>query len=617
MTTPLPRRPRLVGPDGVRFRDLNGNGRMDPYEDPRLDVEARVEDLLDRLSLEEKVGLMFHTVIEAGADGTVIESAGAISKSPTSVVVLAKHLNHFNVHALDDPRMAARWHNALQSVAEGAPHGIPVTISSDPRHAFIENAGVSFTAKAFSQWPEPLGLAALRDADAVREFADIARQEYVAVGIRAALHPTLDLATEPRWGRQAGTFGQDTALVTELGTAYLEGFQQKVLGPDSVACTSKHFPGGGPQQDGEDAHFPYGREQVYPGGRFAEHLAPFPAAIEAGTAAIMPYYGMPVGLEVDGEPIEQVGFAFNAQVVTGMLREQLGYEGVVLTDWELVNDNHVGDQVLPARAWGVEHLDPHERMERILAAGADQFGGEECVDVLLDLVAQGRVTESRVDASARRLLAVKFRLGLFDDPFVDEDAAARTVGREDFRAAGYDAQARSVTVLANDSEGAGPVLPLAGGLRIYAENVTREVVARHGIPVDRPEDADVALVRLMAPYEPRADLFLESWFHQGSLEFAPGLVVRMQRIAAHCPLVIDVVLDRPAVLTPLLPVAGAVVASYGTSDDALLEALTGAIPPRGRLPFDLPRSMDQVRAHGEDVPGYDDPLFPFGHGLSI
>ena len=606
-----------VTDDGVRYRDLNGNGEMDPYEDPRLDVEARVEDLLGRLTLEEKVGLMFHTVIEAGADGTLIESAGAISKSPTSVVVLDKHLTHFNVHVLEDARMAARWHNALQALAERAPHGIPVTISTDPRHAFIENAGVSFTAKAFSQWPEPLGLAALRDVDAVREFADIARQEYVAVGIRAALHPTLDLATEPRWARQAGTFGQDPALVTELGTAYLQGFQQKVLGPDSVACTSKHFPGGGPQKDGEDAHFPYGREQVYPGGRFAEHLAPFPAAIEAGTAAIMPYYGMPVGLEVDGEPIEQVGFGFNAQVVTGMLREQLGYDGVVLTDWELVNDNHVGDQVLPARAWGVEHLDPHERMERILAAGADQFGGEECVDVLLDLVAQGRVTESRVDASARRLLAVKFRLGLFDDPFVDEEAAARTVGREDFRAAGYDAQARSVTVLANDSADAGPVLPLAGGLRIYAENVTREVVARHGIPVDRPEDADVALVRLMAPYEPRADLFLESWFHQGSLEFAPGLVVRMQRIAAHCPLVIDVVLDRPAVLTPLLSVAGAVVASYGTSDDALLEALTGAIPPRGRLPFDLPRSMDQVRAHGEDVPGYDDPLFRFGHGLSI
>jgi len=617
MTTPLPRLPWLVGPDGVRFRDLNGNGEMDPYEDPRLDVDARVEDLLGRLSLEEKVGLMFHTVIEAGADGTVIETPGAISKSPTSVVVLDKHLTHFNVHALDDARMAARWHNALQAVAERAPHGIPVTISTDPRHAFIENAGVSFTAKAFSQWPEPLGLAALRDAGAVREFADIARQEYVAVGIRAALHPTLDLATEPRWGRQAGTFGQDPALVTEQGTAYLEGFQQKVLGPDSVACTATHFPGGGPQRDGEDAHFPYGREQVYPGGRFADHLAPFPAVIQAGTAAVMPYYGMPVGLVVDGVPIEEVGFGFNAQVVTGMLREQLGYDGVVLTDWELVNDNHVGDQVLPARAWGVEHLDPHERMERILLAGADQFGGEECVDVLLDLVEQGRVTESRIDASARRLLAVKFRLGLFDDPFVDEEAAARIVGREDFRAAGYEAQARSVTVLTNEATDAGPVLPLAGGLRIYAENVAPEVVARHGIPVDRPEDADVAVVRLMAPFEPRSDLFLESWFHAGSLDFPPGLVARMQRIAAQCRLVVDVVLDRPAVLTPLLPVAAAVVASYGTSDDALLEALTGRIPPRGRLPFDLPRSMDQVRAHGEDVPGYDDPLFAFGDGLTI
>ena len=603
--------------DGVRYRDLNGNGVMDPFEDPRLDVGARVDDLLGRLSLEEKVGLMFQTVIEAGADGTVVETAGAISKSPTSAVVLEKHLTHFNVHALDDPRMAARWHNALQALAERTPHGIPVTISTDPRHAFMENAGVSFTATSFSQWPEPLGLAALRDADAVREFADIARQEYVAVGIRAALHPTLDLATEPRWARQAGTFGQDPALVTELGTAYLEGFQQKVLGPDSVACTSKHFPGGGPQQDGEDAHFPYGREQVYPGGRFADHLAPFPAVIEAGTAAVMPYYGMPVGLEVDGEPIEQVGFGYNAQVVTGMLREQLGYDGVVVTDWELVNDNHVGDQVLPARAWGVEHLDPHQRMERILAAGADQFGGEECVEVLLDLVGQGRVSQERIDASARRLLAVKFRLGLFDDPYVDEDAAARTVGRDDFRAAGHAAQARSVTVLTNEASDAGPQLPLAAGLRIYAENVRREVVARHGIPVERPEDADVALVRLSAPFDPRSDLFLESWFRAGSLDFPPGLVVRMQRIAAACPLVVDVTLDRPAVLTPLLPVAAAVVASYGTSDDALLEALTGAIAPRGRLPFDLPRSMDQVRAHPEDVPGYDDPLFPFGHGLTL
>ncbi|KJK11336.1 beta-glucosidase [Terrabacter sp. 28] len=599
--------------DGVEYRDLNGNGRMDPYEDPRLDVASRVEDLLGRLSLEEKVGLMFQTVIEAGADGSLLEHPGNISKSPTSTVVLEKHLSHFNVHALDDPRMAARWSNQLQALAERTPHGIPVTVSTDPRHAFIENVGVSFSAGAFSQWPEPLGLAALRDPEAVCRFADVARQEYVAVGIRAALHPTLDLATEPRWARQAGTFGQDPDLVTELGVAYLKGFQGDSLGSDSVACTSKHFPGGGPQKDGEDAHFPYGREQVYPGGRFDDHLKPFPPIIEAGTAGIMPYYGMPIDLEVDGEPIEPIGFGYNKQVVTGLLREKLGYDGVVVTDWELVNDNHVGDQVLPARAWGVEHLDPHGRMELILEAGADQFGGEECVDILLDLVAQGRVTEARVDESARRILAVKFRLGLFDDPYVDEDAAAETVGRQDFRDEGYAAQARSVTVLHNEDGR----LPLEQGLRIYAERVSPEAVVKHGKLVDRPEDADVAVVRLTAPFDPRSDLFLESWFHQGSLDFPPGLIARLERIAAVCPLVVDVVLDRPAVVTPLLRIASAVVGSYGSSDDALLDAVTGTIAPVGRLPFDLPRSMDQVRAHGEDVPGYDDPLLPFGHGLTI
>ena len=608
---------RLTSPEGVEYRDLNGNGQMDPYEDPRLTVGARVEDLLGRLSLAEKVGLMFQTVIEAGEDGSVLEHPGKISKSATSAVCLDKHLSHFNVHALEDARMAARWHNSLQALAERTPHGIPVTISTDPRHAFIENAGVSFTAKAFSQWPEPLGLAALRDVETVREFADIARQEYVAVGIRAALHPTLDLATEPRWARQAGTFGQDPDLVTELGVAYLKGFQQESLGPGSVACTSKHFPGGGPQKDGEDAHFPYGREQVYPGGRFADHLRPFPPIIDAGTAAVMPYYGMPVGLEIDGEKIEEVGFGYNKQIVTGLLREKLGYDGVVVTDWELVNDNHVGDQVLPARAWGVEHLDPHGRMELVIEAGADQFGGEECVEILLDLVAQGRVTGARIDESVRRLLAVKFRLGLFDNPYVDEDAAAQTVGRQDFRDAGYAAQAGSVTVLHNVVSEGGPALPLAPGLRIYGENLSAEAVAGHGMLVDRPEDADVAIVRLMAPFDARSDLFLESWFHQGSLDFPPGLVVRLQRIATACPLVVDVVLDRPAILTPLLPVASAVVGSYGSSDDALLDALTGRIPPRGRLPFDLPRSMDQVRSHPEDVPGYDDPLFSFGFGLAI
>jgi beta-glucosidase len=602
---------------GTAYRDLNGNGRMDPYENPDLSVAERVDDLLSRLSLPEKVGLMFQTVIEVGADGALAEGPGKISKSPTREVVLAKHLSHFNVHALPDPGTAARWHNRLQRLAEQTPHGIPVTISSDPRHAFLENAGVSFAADIFSRWPEPLGLAALRDAETVRSFADIARQEYLAVGIRAALHPSLDLATEPRWGRQAGTFGQDPDLVAELAVAYLQGFQTSSLGPRSVACTSKHFPGGGPQRDGEDAHFPYGREQVYRGGQFDAHLRPFRSVIAAGTSAIMPYYGMPVGLVIDGEAIEEVGFAFNRQIVTELLRNQLGFAGVVVSDWELINDNWVGTQVLPARAWGVEHLDAHGRMEFLVAAGVDQFGGEECVEVLLNLVAADRVSEARIDESARRLLTVKFQLGLFDDPYVDELAAVTIVNNEEFRRKGHEAQARSVTVLSNGDINGRPALPLPRGLKLYVENVDPRVAGQWGTVVESPQHADLALVRLSAPFEPRADLFLEEAFHQGSLEFPPGRIARLARIAARCPLVVEITLDRPAILTPLLPVARALVASYGSSDAALLDALAGVIYPGGRLPFDIPRSMEAVRRSPEDVPGSVDPVFRFGDGLNL
>ncbi len=231
----------------------------------------------------------------------------------------------------------------------------------------------------------------------------------------------------------------------------------------------------------------------------------------------------------------------------------------------------------------------------------------------------GRVTEARIDESARRLLRVKYRLGLFDDPFVDEDAATDVLGSEEFRQAGFEAQARSVTVLRNEPNGAETSLPLRPGTAVYAEGVSDEALTAAGLlPVPTPEEADLALVRLAAPFEHRDDLFLEAWFHQGSLDFPPGLVTRMERIATHCPLVVDVSLDRPAVLTPLVPLSAAITATYGSSDAALLAALTGAIPPMGRLPFDLPASMEAVRRHPEDVPGFgDDALYRFGDGLTL
>lgn len=600
------------------YRDLNGNGRMDPYENPRLSAEERTADLLSRLSLEEKVGLLFHTVIEIGPDGELLEAPGAISKSPTTEVVRNRFINHFNVHRIDSAREAARWNNALQRLASQTPHGIPVTISTDPRHAFVDNVGASFTAGPFSQWPDALGLAALRDVDTVREFAERARDEYRAVGISMALHPQVDLASEPRWTRQIQTFGADSDLIVDYTNAYLEGFQGPALNASSVACVTKHFPGAGPQQDGEDAHFPYGREQVYPADAFDMHLRPFEAAIRNGTAAIMPYYGMPVGLEIDGELIEEVGFGYNKQILTGLLREKLGFDGVILTDWELVNDNIVGDQVLPARAWGVETLDARQRMVKILEAGADQFGGEQCTDLLLELVHDGTVSEARIDESARRVLLVKFQLGLFDDPFVDEEAAATLVGNAESRRAGLEAQSRSVTVLKNGLSTEAPVLPLASGIKVYAEGMDLSVLSRTAIPVDDPAEADIALIRIEAPFEPRDDLFLESYFHQGSLELRPGLVHRLRAIAATTPLILDVALDRPALLAPIVDALSGLTVTFGVSDEAFVAALTGQITPAGRLPVEIPRSMEAIRQSAPDAPSSTvDPLFAIGFGLDI
>jgi beta-glucosidase len=201
------------------------------------------------------------------------------------------------------------------------------------------------TAASFSQWCEPLGLAAIGDEKLTQEFADVVRQEYVAVGIRESLHPQIDLATEPRWPRISGTFGEDAALSAKMTKAYILGLQGQKLDSNSVAAMTKHFPGGGPQFEGLDPHFPFQKGQVYPGNNFNYHLIPFEAAFAVHTAAIMPYYGVPMDT---GH--EHVGFSYNKGIITGLLRNKYHFDGVVCTDWGLVTDAHMGNIVWPARA---------------------------------------------------------------------------------------------------------------------------------------------------------------------------------------------------------------------------------------------------------------------------
>lgn len=616
-------RSRHRSPEGILFRDLNGNGAMDDYENPTLPIAARVDDLLARLSVEEKAGLLFQEIVPSGPSDTVPEAEISARADRNVDLVITRLVNHVNLHAMASPRRTARWHNHLQALVETTPHGIPVTVSSDPRHGFTQNPGASFSSSYLSTWPEPLGLAALRDPDVVRRFADISRREYLALGIRTALHPSIDLATEPRWARQYATFGQDAQLTSQLAIAYIDGFEGPHLGPTSVACIAKHFPGGGPQAFGEDPHFPYGREQVYPGDRFEEHLQPFRAVIDRGVTALMPYYGMPVGLRRNGEEIESVGFGFNRQIITGLLREELGFDGVVCSDWGLVHQTALRGRVLPPRSWGVEHLDTASRVLKILDAGCDQLGGESCPEVIVQLVRDGRLAQARLDEAARRLLRVKFSLGLFDNPYVDEDLAAASVGQPDDVDLGCRTQSAAVTVLLDRAAPTNhtqklAVLPLGMGQSLYLDGVATDAAAPFGKVVENPADADLAIVRLTAPFEPRDRYFLEAQFHAGSLEFDPTQVARLAALAERTPLVVAVTMDRPAILTPLLEHCSALVAEFGASDTALLAALFGVEPPHGRLPFELPRSQAAVESSRSDVPGDTlDPLFEAGFGLVL
>ncbi len=601
----------LVSDGAFAARDLNKNGKLDVYEDPRRPLEERVEDLLGQLTLEEKAGLMFQTMLGTNPDGSLVEGNGWPANMFTSDMILNKNMNHFNVMALPNARLSAEWQNRVQTMAESTRLGIPVTLSSDPRHAFTNNPGAGFLAGAFSQWPEPIGLAATGDPELVEHFADMARQEYLAVGIRLALHPMADLATEPRWARINGTFGEDAALAARMAAAYIRGFQGGELGPQSVACMTKHFPGGGPQKDGEDPHFPYGREQIYPGNNFDYHLQPFEAAFAAHTAQIMPYYGMPVGTKH-----EEVGFGFNKGVITGLLREKYGFEGVVCTDWGLLNDHEAGGKVMKARAWGIEQLNVAQRAQKVLEAGVDQFGGEACPQVIVDLVVNGLVSEARIDQSVRRILRDKFRLGLFDDPFVDPDVAEQIVGNAIFMAAGAQAQRKSIVLLKNSATSQGNTLPVQGRPKLYIENIKPEVASHYGEVVQTPEAADLAILRLQTPYEPRNKDFLESFFHAGDLDFKEPEKSRILAILTKVPTVVDIYLDRPAVMPEIAAASVALLANFGASDEALLDLIFGHCAPAGNLPFELPSSMQAVQQQKPDVPhDSESPLFGFGFGL--
>ena len=599
--------------DGYAYRDLNKNGKLDVYEDSRQPVEARVDDLLKQMTPEEKAGLLFINGAKVNDDGSIADkpATGMFAFVPNALKLVNQYkMNHFNLWVVPSPAALAKWYNNMQRYLQDSTRlGIPMTIASDPRNHFSSNV-FAMSANTFSQWCEPLGLGAIGDSALTRQFADISRREYTAVGIREALHPQVDLATEPRWPRISGTFGEDAQLTARMARAYILGYQGEKLDSNSVACMTKHFSGGGPQKEGLDPHFPFQKGQVYPGKNFKYHLIPFEAAFDVHTAAIMPYYGVPMG-----QTSENVGFSYNKDIITGLLRNTYHYDGVVCTDWGLVTDANMGGVVWPARAWGVENLSREDRVKKIIDAGVDQFGGENCPDIVIQLVKVGRLTEARIDSSARRLLRQKFELGLFDNPFVDESKVGQIVGNPESLKAGEASQRRAMTLLKND----GKVLPLAPGkLKIYVRNVDPKVAAQYGTVVDQPEKADIAIVRLKTPFYPvETPIMIAKMFHHGDLDFKGKQKDSILQLEKTVPTIVDIYLDRPAVIPEISAKAKGLLADFGASDAAVLDVIFGKDKPGGHLPIELPSSMDAVRAQKEDVP-YDskDPLYKFGFGLS-
>ena len=599
--------------DGNEFRDLNNNGKLDIYEDSKANIEDRIEDLLSQMTLEEKAGMMFINGAPVSEDAKPDGKTGL--KGPAAMMPSVvdnlnnRKMTHFNIWSIPaDPNIFAKWYNNVQRIAEKTRLGIPITIASDPRHHF-SNTIFSMSATGFTQFCELPGFAAIGDESLVSELANIVRKEYLAVGIREALHPQIDLATEPRWARISGNFSEDAELTARLVKPYIIGLQGDKLS-NGVACMTKHFPGGGPQKDGLDPHFSFQKGQIYPGDNFDYHLIPFEAAFEVNTAAIMPYYGIPTD-----QTDENVAMAYNKTIITTLLREKYNYDGVVCTDWGLITDLPMGPEVVwKARAWGVEELSAAERALKIVAAGCDQFGGESRPELIIQLVKDGKLTEERINTSIRRLLKQKFELGLFDNPFVDEAKVNEIVGTEASRALGEKTQKISMTLLKNDNS----TLPLAQKkLKVYIENIDSTTVANYAEIVATPDAADFAIIRLNTPWYPaETKVPFAKGFHHGDLDFKGEEKQRILDVLNKVPTVVDIYLDRPAVIPEITYAATALIANYGASDKSVCEVLFGNTAPQGKLPFELPSSMEAVRNQKTDVP-YDseNPLFEFGFGM--
>lgn len=641
---------KLLTVNGMQFKDLNRNGQLDKYEDWRLSNDERAKDLLSKMSVEQKVGFMLISTTRlksdnaagggrgGGGGGAVtsdfneedqVQSTNMFTRKPlpaamtmaagTTKGVTQFHLRHFIFRANVPARTTAEWANKLQALCESDGLGIPAIIASNPRNHITKDAsiGLSVGTTTFSTWPSELGLSATRDLKLIREFADIARQEWAAVGLRKGYMYMADLATEPRWQRVEGTFGENAEWAAKMMTEVVLGFQGPKLSPTSVALTTKHFPGGGAGVGGQDPHFDWGKYEHFPGGFFQNNLIPFKAAIKAGTSAIMPYYSIPKGTQY-----EEIAYAYNKAVITGLLRDSLGFKGIINSDTGPI-------EMMP---WGAENLTITQRYKRTMEAGVNLYSGSADPAPLLETVKSGMVDMKLVDNSVYRLLMEKFELGLFENPYVDEESAAKFVGSAALQAKADIALRKSIVLLRNENRS----LPLKAGTKVYFESYMQKRGGASPSTVYLPQQNNHNLVFVKTPEE--ADVIV-LWLTPGSKSLfeADGSPIYLSlskngvdvnyvnTLSAKKPTVLVVNYTNPWVIDEVYHAGtrqrfAGVLATFGTSQDALIDILTGKFNPSGKMPFTTPVSEEQAQKQLSDVPGYlegkEYGLFWYDEGLT-
>ncbi|MEO5889499.1 MAG: glycoside hydrolase family 3 N-terminal domain-containing protein [Ferruginibacter sp.] len=584
---------KILTVNGLHFKDLNKNGQLDKYEDWRLDPATRAADLAAKMSKEQIAGLMLysgHQAVPANAKGfgaatyhgKAFPESGAQASDITDqqkTFLTEDNLRHILVTRLQSPEIAARWNNNVQALVEGLGLGIPANNSSDPRHNAI--ASTEYNAGAggsISMWPEQLGMAATFDPGIVQIFGNIAAQEYRALGIATALSPQIDLATEPRWSRFNGTFGENPLLSVDMARGYVDGFQTSYgakeiksgWGFNSVNAMVKHWPGGGPEEAGRDAHFAYGKFAVYPGKNFQQHFTPFIDGAFKLTgktkmaSALMPYYT--ISFDQDKKNGENVGNGYSKYIITDLLRTKYGYDGVVCTDWLVTADEGKTPDIFAGKSWGVEKLSVAERHYKVLMAGVDQFGGNNAAGPVLEAYQMGvkehgeSFMRKRFEQSAARLLRNIFQVGLFENPYLDPAVSSKIVGKPAFMKSGFEAQLKSVVLLKN----AKAALPVAKGKTVYVPKrftpaskdwfgnttpekleypVNMELLKKYFTVTDDASKADVALVFIKGPaggvgYD-KADKEKGNGYVPITLQYGPYTAAysRAQSIAAGDPVV--------------------------------------------------------------------------------